>query len=407
MAERVRWPGFAPGEIPLALHDGSTTYLIRHPSPPEPFRRLRGFSEAYAADTVLAELRANTAARIAGVWAATVLAPEGAWDERSLAPLLVHEAFHVFQTVEHPSWTANEVDLFTYPVRSQSLLQLRRLETAALRRAVTAPDSVRELCWAQAFLRSRKGRFRGLPAEAAAYDRGTELREGLARYVQAKASGEAPRLPGDGFAPEDVRERAYASGHALAVLLDRLSPGWKDEMDDPERGLDGVLDDAIGTMRVRHCGPSPDEVGRSRTVARNDLRLLAERDTRARSAFDQTAGWRVEIDAALNPLFPKQFDPLNVRILSGREVLHERWIQLSNGVVELEVLGHVALTRGVGPHPMFDGIDRIEVTGLPEPEVAASGDTIRIVGPGITMRIVGADVDRGERRVLITLPPPD
>ncbi len=367
---------------------------------------MRGFREAYVADSVLAELRANTAARIAGAWTATVGATEETWAERGLAALLIHAAFHVFQTVEHPDWTANEVDLFTYPVRSQALLHLRRLETAALRRAVTAQDSVRELCWAKAFLRSRGDRFRRLPAEAAAYDRGAELREGLARYIEAQVSGESVRLPGDGFRPEDVRERAYASGHAQAVLLDRLSPGWQADLDDPERGLDGVLSDAIGTTRVRQCGPSPDEVGRSLTVARNDLGLLADRDARARGAFDLAAGWRIEVFAASNPLFPKQFDPLNVRVLADRDVLHERWIQLANDAVEIEVLDRVALTRGVGPHPMFNGIERLEVTGLPEPDVSVSGDTTRILGPGVTMEFVGAEVDHGDRRVLVTLPRP-
>jgi len=334
----VRWPGFSPREIPLALHDSAETYLIRHPSPPEPFERLRGFSDTFAADTVLAELQANTAAQVAGTWTATVIAPDGEWLPEQLVSLLMHEAFHVFQTVAHPQWTANEVDLFTYPVRSLAMLHLRRLETAALRRAVTARDSVRELCWAQAFLRQRRARFRRLPTEAAAYERGAELREGLARYVEARASREDPVLPGDGFPPEDVRERAYVSGHAVAVLLDRLAPGWKKNLAQNDTNLDALLRDAIGGMRVRRCGASPDETGRARSVATTDLRALTRRDDRARAAFDRAGPWRVEISGSRDPLFPKQFDPLNVRILGNRDVLHERWIQLSNDAVELEVL---------------------------------------------------------------------
>ena len=34
------WPGFAPIEIPLAIHDGTHTYLFRHPSPPGEFTPL-------------------------------------------------------------------------------------------------------------------------------------------------------------------------------------------------------------------------------------------------------------------------------------------------------------------------------------------------------------------------------
>ncbi|MCG8468194.1 MAG: hypothetical protein MJB57_08275 [Gemmatimonadetes bacterium] len=404
----ARWPGFVPGDIPLALHDSAGTYLIRHPAPPAPFERLRGFAEVYAADTVLAELQANTAARIAGTWVATVIAPDGDWDPDRLAPLLLHEAFHAFQTVEHPEWTANEVDLFTYPVHSLDALHLRRLETAALRRAVSAPDSLRELCWAQAFLRNRRARFARLPSESAAYERGAELREGLARYVEARASREEPALPGDGFMPEDVRERAYESGHALAILLDRLAPGWKKELAAEGGHLDGVLRDAIGGMRARRCGASPDERGRSRSVARTDLRRLAERDDRARAAFDRAGPWRLEISGARDPLFPKQFDPLNVRVLGDRYVLHERWLQLANEAVELEVLDGSALTHGVGPHPMFDGVDRVEVTGLPEPAIETRGDTTRVVAEALTLAAVGLELEvaRDDRVIRATLPRP-
>jgi len=410
MSRDIGWPGFDPGSIPLALHDTQGTYLIRHPSPPEAFHRLRGFRDVYGADTVLAELRANTDARIAGAQTATVLAPAEEWDAGALAPLLMHEAFHVYQTEAHPEWTANEVDLFTYPIRSAALLRLRRLETAALRRAVTAPDSIRELCWAQAFLRVRRDRFGRLPKEAAAYERGSELREGLARYVEARASKQEPQLPGSGFPPEDVRERAYASGHALAVLVDRLDPGWKTELsarDTVDAALDGLLRAAIGNRHVRRCGASPDDVGRSRTVALADLKALADRDARARDAFEGASGWRIRLDAARDPLMPQQFDPLNVRVLGGREVLHERWIQLAGDHVELEVLGRPALTHGVGPHPLFNGVDRFEVTGLPEPAIEVRGDTTSVRGGGVTLRLIGVELERGERSLTATLPRPD
>ncbi len=396
VSKEARWPGFLPQEIPLALHDSAGTYLIRHPSPPAPFRRLRGFSHIFAADTVLSELQANTAAEVTGTWTATIIAPDGDWDAQALAPLLVHEAFHVFQTVSHPGWTANEVDLFTYPVRSLATLHGRRLETAALRRAVTARDSVRELCWAQEFLRQRRSRFGRLPAEAAAYERGAELREGLARYVEALVSGEDPVVPGDGFPPEDVRERAYVSGHAIAVLLDRLAPGWKGDLAENDASLDGLLGEAIGGVRVRRCAASTDENGRARAVARTDLQALEGRDARARVAFERAGPWRVEVSAQHHPLFPKQFDPLNVRILGSRSVLHERWIQLSNDAVELEVLNDVALTHGVGPHPMFDGVDRVDVTGLPEPAIEESGeanDTVRVRAGGLRLTLIGAEIE--------------
>lgn len=398
---RVAWPGFNPAEIPLVLYDDAATYLLRHPAPPQPFEEMRGATDAWVVDTLLSALSANTDVEIGGVRSAAVGLSAGKWDAESTAALLLHEAFHAYQAVEHPDWTANEVDLFTYPFRSAVLLQLRRLEVGALRRAVTAPDSLRELCWAQAFLRARAERFDRLPAAASAYERATELREGLARYVQSLASGRDPEIPADGFRPEDVRERAYEVGHGLAVLLDRLAPGWRRELttaDEPP-ALESLLDDAIGGMSVRHCGPSPDETARARSVARTDSADLVRRDRRARAAFEDAPGWSIEIVADGQPLSADRFDPLSVRVLDDRHVLHERWIAVSNAAISAEALGRQALTRGLRGHPLFAGVDRWRVTGLREPTIEERGDTIRIAGEGVTILAVGARLERDGQRI--------
>lgn len=399
----VSWPGFTPAEVPLVLYDDANTYLLRHPAPPARFERMRGADGVWVADTLFAELRANTDAEFAGVRSAVAAIPSVAPDAVETAALLMHEAFHVYQSTAHPAWSANEVDLFTYPVRPANLLQLRRLEGGALRRAVTAPDSVRQLCWAQAFLKARKARFDRLPSAAVGYERATELREGLARYVQGWVTGSTPALPADGFRPEDVRERAYATGHALAVLLDRLAPDWKrtlTEADDP-LPLEALLEGAIGDMSVRRCGASPDEIARARSVARSDSADLARRDQRVRAAFDAAPGWSVEIVAGAEPLNPQRFDPLNVRVLDDRHVLHTRWIVVGNETITAEALDRNAMTRGLPGHPLFAGIDRFRVTGLREPEVVESGDTLRVTGDGLTVTAVGAQVERDGQTIRI------
>ena len=138
-ASEVAWPGFEPTRVPLILYDDANTYMIRHPAPPPEFKKMRGTDDVWVADSVFAGLRANTDADFAG--ARSAVAGLVSDDPLEMAALLVHEAFHVYQTGTHPTWTANEVDLFTYPIRSARLLQLRRLEGGALRRAVTAPSA--------------------------------------------------------------------------------------------------------------------------------------------------------------------------------------------------------------------------------------------------------------------------
>lgn len=396
-----------PAETPLVLYDDDgNTYLMRHPAPPEPFEAMRGARDASAADTLFPGMSANTDLDLAGVRTAVarVVEDDGEWDAARTAARALHEAFHAHQTLANPEWTANEVDLFTYPFRSARLLHLRRLEGGALRRAISAPDSVRELCWAQAFLRARRDRFERLPAEARAYERASELREGIARYIEALALGTAPQIPADGFLPEDVRERAYETGHAQAVLLDRLAPSWKEALDGAggEVSLDGLLEDAIGGVEVRRCAASPDEIARSLALARSDSVALAERDRRALAAFEDAAGWSVEVTVdRRRPLQPGRFDPLNVRVLDDRTVLHGRWITVSNESISAEALDREAITRGLPGHPLFAGLDRFLVTGLREPDVTESADTLRIAGDGLTVTAVGATLERDGQRIRV------
>ncbi len=402
----IGWPGFDPRSVPIALYDDGHTYLLRHPSPPEGFDRMRGVAGATVSDAPLEEARANTDIELGGVRTAVVAFPADAADPVETAALAMHEAFHAYQTLRYPSWTANEVDLFTYPVRRAALLELRRLEGGALRRAVTAPDSVRELCWGQEFLRLRARRFALLDEASVAYERHSELREGVARYVESRAAGRPDvGLPADGFPPEAVRDRAYATGHALAVLLDRVAPRWKDSLiaGGSRATLDGLLSAAIGGASVRPCRASPDEAARARAVARTDSADLMRRDALARAAFDDAPGWRIEIVADERPLSPERFDPLNVRVLDERHVLHTRWLRVGAEGVSIEVVERAALTRGLDGHPLFAGIDRLWITGLREPAVAVSGDTTRITAEGVEVSAVAASLERDGQRIRLRL----
>ena len=402
-APEIGWPGFDPLAIPLALYDDANTYLIRHPAPPKSFRRMRGTRGVWVADTLFAGMRANTDVELEGTRTAVVGLGGGRPDPVATAAVLMHEAFHAYQTQTRPEWTANEADVFDYPFRSARLLEMRRLESGALRRAVSAPDSVREMCWAREFLRVRRERFRGLPGTAVAYERASELREGLARYIERRVTGEEPAIPADGYLPEAVRERTYETGSAIAVLLDRMAPGWKTALMDAGEtaSLDGALDAAIGDVAVRDCRAGPDEAARTRGLARSDSADLVERDARALAEFERAPGWRVEIQSGEERLQAGRFDPLNIRLLGDRRVLHTRWITVSNGRVEAEVVDRTALTRGAPGHPLFAGLEYLSVTGLREPVVEARGDTISIAGDGLTVRAVGATLERDGQTIRI------
>jgi hypothetical protein len=223
------WPGFDPLAVPLAVFDGKRTWLFRHSQPPAEFTLATEAAGVYVQLGRNAAVTANTSADIGGVSTATLLLGPlpSPFSVNDMAAVAIHEAFHVYQRAQHPSWIGNEADLFTYPTDRPKLLALRRLETAALRLALSAEAADEAACWARKALALRETRYSGMDAAFAAYERGTELNEGLASYVEMRAAGRrGVELPAAEFAPAEVRKRAYATGLALALLLDRFTPGW-------------------------------------------------------------------------------------------------------------------------------------------------------------------------------------
>ena len=90
-------------------------------------------------------------------------------------------------------------------------------------------------------------------------------------------------------------------------------------------------------------------------------------------------------------------------------MLHARHVRLGNdaGAVEALDAGDVdveALSEGVGPHPLFDGVHTVTVAGLvAEPVVEERDGMARITAPGLTVELRGATVQRAGRVVTVRL----
>lgn len=409
LAARPLWPGYDPTRTPVAIYDGDTTWLFRHPAPPDDFRQVPGRPGVLALPGRYPAVSANTSIEIGGVQTATVLLDrDRGRNVDAEAALVIHEAFHAFQRARHPKWAGNEADLLVYPVTDTAALALRRLETGALRRAVdlTEPDS--RAAWAAAAIALRRERFARLPGAAVAYERGTELNEGLAQYVQYLALGRADslRLPENGFPAGEVRQRSYATGQALAVLLDRFRPGWKSTLEsDDSTSLDSLLADALTGRGVGPARLGPDERSAATVRAASDIRALVTKRAEDRREYLARSGWRLVLEAAPGqPLWPQGFDPLDVERVGPSEVLHTRFLKLGNDAGTLEVLDRAALTDAAGDHPLFNGVAKLLVTGLDaEPTVEQRGDTVRVTAPGVTGEFRGATVERTERAITIRL----
>ena len=406
------WPNFEPRRVPVAIYDGQRTLLFRHPHPPAEFAALRERAGVRVCAGQHEAVRANTSIELGGIRTATlILDPARARTAREWAAIVVHEAFHVFQRARHPTWSGNEGELFTYPVEDGAHLALRRLETEALRRALAASARADASRWAAAALELRRERFARLTEGAVAYERASELNEGLAQYVEARAAGNGRSrqiLPAVEFAPEEVRARSYAVGQAFALLLDRLSPGWAARL---EAGAARSLDELLAvSLRPPHAGPqrrfSPRERERIAAGAQADVAALqAQRETLRREFFAQP-GWKIIIIAGVGaPLWPQGFDPQNVRRVAAGEVLHTRWLKLGNTAGTLEVLNRFALTEAAGAHPLFNGAQRITVAGLPtEPSINEANGRLTVRAPGFQAEVAGAFArERPQQTVTIQL----
>lgn len=404
------WPDFDFRSIPVAIFDGERTLLLRHPSPPPEFVRVPG-GEVYAAPGRHAAVFANSSAQVGGVMTATVM-PADSLTLRQRAGVLVHEAFHVHQRARHPGWTANEVELFTYPAEDVRLLALRRMETEALHRALVSPGppaSGGSECWARAALELRRERFSAMPPGATMYERRSELAEGLARYVQLRVTGTADRtlLEGRRYPADGIRHRVYESGAALGRLLDRHAPGWRSTLTASDSlSLDELLSRSLGPPRgpgVR-CGIAAQDRARVEREAAADVQSLRERRTAARSSFLEAPGWRLVIDAASAPLFPQGFDPLNVQVLGAGDVLHTRYLKLGNSSGGLEVLGRSSLTTAAGAHPLFNGVRQLRITGLAvEPTVEQLDGVVRIRSEQLYGELRDASVEREGSTITVRL----
>jgi hypothetical protein len=400
LAERDLWPGFDPRAVPLLIHDGERTWLFRHPAPPDGFRPV---DDAHVLDGRHPAAIANTSAEIGGVQTAVLWERALERPVDAVAATAIHEAFHAFQRDHHPGWIANEMDFFVYPMDDAEALALRRLESEALRRALRASDRSAAACWARAALDLRDRRFRRLPAAAAAYERGNELNEGLARYVEWRALDDPPSPSGfDDFPVDGVRLRTYAVGTALASLLDRFDTRWHQHLADrDDQALDRALAAALPEAETSaRCDPDPEEQARARHQAADDVARLAEERDEARRTFLDRTGWRLVVDARAAP-FNLRFDPLNLQVVGPGQILHRRIALLDGTAGTVEVSGRPALTTGAGEHPLMHGVATLVVTGLPDRPEIREADRLSITAEGLRLDLHGATVEAADGVVTV------
>lgn len=315
------WPGWDASGTPILFYlPGVQDALVNHPAPPAGFVRASGpwLPEGWTLHlrdgaTTMTLDGQNTSTVVAGIPTLVVADPLSNLraqlalllddprprDERllDLAPdrlagdvhdelgMIVHEAFHVHQDVAGPGKSASEGWLLQYPWLAAPVNATFALEGELLARALETSDE--EAAWecALRWLAVRRDRRGALPAQAVAYEDGTEFNEGLAKYTEWRLSevlegrdapgglwwrrgfrGQAELgawrarllrqlrdvcsgqqvVNGDPYGSGGLRFRLYSTGMAVGALLDRLGmDDWHARIFEPDTTLTGLVEELL------------------------------------------------------------------------------------------------------------------------------------------------------------------
>ncbi|MEF3304973.1 hypothetical protein [Paenibacillus sp. GYB003] len=388
MAANRLWNGFDMRRIPVAVFDGTSTWLFGHDKPGDRFHPIDGRPDTYLYEGLHDSVRGNSVAVVNGVETATVMLDGIAGDDVSVAAsVVVHEMFHVFQSARYAERGGNLVHMYDYPVEDVRQLQLRRLETEAVSRALRAADGAISRKWCAEALKIRRRRYDGLPPEYVEFERATERHEGLAHYIEIRSLGRhTVELPEAEFAPDAVRKRCYPIGCAFALLLDRFAENWSERFAGRHSDLDGLLASVVDAEADPDIGFGPEETDRALRQAENDISdLLRKRRETKRSFYDRT-GFLIELRFG-EALRLTAMDPSNVHTVGESEVRHSRFVRLEAGTDRIEMTDGDALTESAGKHPLFAGICAVAFFAADEPVIERKSGMIAADHPGLRIRL--------------------
>jgi hypothetical protein len=252
------------------------------------------------------------------------------------------------------------------------------------------------------------------------------MMEGTANYVARVSVGEpASRTVVRLRAPrpaEDVRWRFYDTGAALCLLLDRLSPGWRERSDrQPTLTLVELMDETLRGRDAAAAAFSNADTAGFRANAVAGVADLRTRRQRLLAELRERQGARVVIEVmpGAEPFRVQRFDPINLMVLDAGAVAHANYLALSvpQGTIDLTNPGFVrgtfggtvSVTEAAGRHPLSEGIRRLTIAGIQgTPKVGGDEGTVSVESPGVRLTLRGAEaqVDGALIRIIVRRPRP-
>ncbi|HEX2077535.1 MAG TPA: hypothetical protein VHG08_07490 [Longimicrobium sp.] len=440
------WPGFRPDTIPLVFvlpGRGAVLYGWRG-APPDGFAEVPGaFGALWAAEA--AQGAASTSTTLSGRRAAQVVVDS--LEPAGLAALAMHEAFHAFARASaRPGrrfgGAENAALTSRYPVfevreEADFALEARLLDEAL---AARAPAERRRLV--HQFLAVREARQRRIGDDFAQFERMAEINEGLAEYALVRTLSLLARSPDSTTARQarerlarhrarlrtvtddlsrSVRLRFYATGPAIALLLDRgAGPAWKSRMMEENLSLQDALaqesgyreaETVLSRLAAERHGLDALRVHAAGTVERLRALRLAQRDS-----VLSRPGVQLVVDAsgmAQRDVGICGFDPQNTFRVSPTVELHMRWLRPCNtnttfGEFNTPVVHDAAagtLTAVVGEESTL----QVTIAGAPvrlADGERREGEDIHVITPAATYQAGRGILERRGRVLRLALLPP-
>lgn len=307
------WPAFEA--VAFAFYDHEKVYLYRHPTFTE---QVLPWNEQFLGDTIILFEDYPTA----------IACVERYDDIESLYSILAHELFHGFQYVKGEKRFPDELLGVSYPLIEENV-ELRNQERFHLYHAFveTAENRIKHL---QNFVALREKR-KSLIGEYIQYETHLETVEGPAFYIELKTYSEKSSHPyekvlekysGYLLNKEDasihLRKSCCGSGLFLSLLLDELSPEWKESFFDSNQTLYDLL-----KKHVDYKSLQMDEIPIS-----DETKTIVEMTKNSKAAefkeYEAKKGYHLVLEGDMKAAL---IDPMNI-VKSENKLLHKNFLKV-------------------------------------------------------------------------------
>ncbi|MFB9995195.1 hypothetical protein ACFFLM_24930 [Deinococcus oregonensis] len=114
--------------------------------------------------------------------------------------------------------------------------------------------------------------------------------------------------------------------------------------------------------------------------------------------YDARPGKELTLKSA-STLWPRAFDPMNMKLVGQGRVFHQRFLHFGNSTVEGEIIDCPCLTQSGGPDPLGGGFQELRLRGVLS--VQSSPESWLAAGLAISLKGRAGTISWSERGCLI------